>query len=111
MPKSAAQRRIDDPDGHYPYKLDHVAGLIDRNPPAGPGGPDDDRVMFRDLVSHQIAQASADYVGAQADYVLEQNEETRAAYDVARDVLLEARRRHRAERPATPTVTAIRGAE
>lgn len=103
--------RLDDPGEHYPYKHGEVMALIEENPPAGPGGPDDDRVRVRDLISPAIADASAEYIDAQAGYVRDPNEETKAAYEVARDVLVDARRRHRENRPAAPTVTAIRGAE
>jgi hypothetical protein len=109
--KLLAQGRLADPGEHYPYKHADVTALLEENPPAGPDGPDDDRVCVRDLMSQAIADASRDYIDAQATYVADPSEENRAAYDVARDVLIEARRRHRANRTAGPTVTAIRGAE
>jgi hypothetical protein len=111
MAKSAAQKRLDDPDEHYPYKHAEVTALIEENPPAGPGGGTLVDVRIRDYISPAIADASRDYVDAQAAYVADPAEETKAAYEVARDVLIQARQRHRANRPATPTVVAIRGAE
>jgi len=104
------QGRLADPGEHYPYRHVDVSALIEENPPAGPNGPDDDRVRVRDLTSPAIADASRDYIDAQAGYLRDPGEETRAAYEVARDVLVEARRRHRAER-ASAAVIGFRGAE
>lgn len=104
------QARLDDPDEHYPYKHEEVSALIAENPPAGPNGPEDDRLRIRDMISQPIADASRDYIDAQAAYLADPSEETKAAYDVARDVLVEARRRHRADREGM-AVIGFRGAE
>jgi hypothetical protein len=106
-----SRARLADPAEHYPYRHGEVSALIEANPPAGPAGPDDDRVRVRDLISPAIADASRDYIDSQAAYLEAPGEDTKAAYEVARDVLVAARQRHRAARPAGPTVTAVRGAE
>lgn len=105
-----SQARRDDPDEHYPYKHEAVSALIAENPPAGPNGPDDDRVRVRDMISQPIADASRDYIDAQEAYLADPGEDAKAAYAAARDVLVEARRRHRAEREGM-AVIGYRGAE
>lgn len=106
-----ARDRINDPNGHYPYKITAVLDLIEQNPPAGPSGPDDDRARLRDFTSPAIARTSAAYVDAQARYVQDPaNAEFKSIYQTARDELIAARQRHRANR-STMTVVAVRGAE
>jgi hypothetical protein len=102
--------RLADPGEHYPYKHADITELIEANPPAGPNGPDDDRVRITDLTSTAIADASRDYVEAQAAYLTDPGEDTKAAYDVAKSLLVEARQRHRRERDGF-AVIAFRGAE
>lgn len=111
MSSASAKARVADPDGHYPYKLDHVLNLIDQNAPAGPEGPDDDRANLRDFISPAIAQASAAYIEAQARHIGDPNNvEFKSIYETQKAELVEARRRHRANRVSS-TVTAVRGAE
>lgn len=105
-----AGARLTDPGEHFPYKHDVVTALIAENPPAGPMGEDDARVRVRDFTSQQIADATRDYVDAQAGYLARPGEDTKAAYEVARDILVEARRRHRQGRDGF-AVTAFLGAE
>lgn len=106
-----AKDRINDPNGHHPYKITAVLDLIEENPAAGPSGPDDDRATIRDFTSPAIARASAAYVEAQAQYATDPaNAELKSIYQTARDTLTEARRRHRANRTSA-TVVAVRGAE
>lgn len=106
-----SEARLADPDEHFPYKHEAVLALLEENPPAGPEGPDDDRVRVSDMISEAIADGSRDYVEAQAAYLADPNEETRATYEVARDVLVEARKRHRANRGDGMAVIGFRGAE
>lgn len=106
-----ARDRINDPDGHYPYKITAVLDLIEQNPPAGPSGPDDARAEVRDFTSVAIAEASAAYVNAQARYVENPADpEFKSIYQTARDTLIAARQRHRANRTSM-TVVAVKGAE
>jgi hypothetical protein len=107
---SIGRARLADPGEHYPYKHDVVTALVEENPPAGPAAPEDAPGGGRDLTSQPIADATRDYVEAQAAYVAEHTEETRAAYEVARDVLVDARRRHRVDRDGF-AVVAFRGGE
>lgn len=104
--------RNSDPNGHYPYKLDHVLDLIDQNPPAGPEGEGDSRAMLRDFISPAIAEASHQYIEAQANHVADPTDpELKAIYVDRRADLVEARKRHRANRGDGPNVVAVRGAE
>jgi hypothetical protein len=105
-----AGARLADPGEHFPYKHAAVSALIEENPPAGPMGEDDTRVRVRDFISPAIADATRDYVDAQAAYLARPGEDTKAAYEVARDILTEARRRHRVGRDGF-AVTAFRGGE
>lgn len=105
-----AGARLTDPGEHFPYKHEAISALIAENPPAGPMGEDDARVRVRDFTSQPIADATRDYVDAQAAYLKAPGEETKAAYDVARDLLVDARRRHRKGRDGF-AVTAFRGGE
>jgi hypothetical protein len=100
--------RLTDPDDHFPYKLDEVKALLEANPPLGPDGPDDDRVRAEDYLSADIADASAAYVEAQAAFLTDPGDGTKAAYQGARDKLQAARAAHRANRPAGPVVIGIR---
>jgi hypothetical protein len=104
------QGRLVDPDEHYPYKHADVSALVEENPPAGPDGPDDDRVRIRDLMSQDIADASRDYIDAQAAYLRDPGDATRGAYHDARDRLITARQAHRANRRSA-AVIGFRGAE
>ena len=104
MAKSAAQQRLDDPDGHYPYKLDEALAL-DLDAPAGPNGPDDRSRVVGDFITYDVAEAAAAHVEAQGEYVKNPGDGTRAEYEATRDALVAARRQHRAGRPGSaPTV-------
>jgi hypothetical protein len=105
-----SSERLNDPDGHYPYKLGAVLKAVEENAPAGPEGEGDDRARVRDYMSEAIARASASYVEAQARYVGEPNAEHKSIYQTARDELIAARQRHRANRTGV-NVVAVRGAE
>lgn len=98
MTTKAAQQRLNDPDGHYPYKADEVRALLAEDPPAGPGGPDDDRARVSDFISEEIIDATEVYVEAQAAYVRDPGDAARADYQDAAAKLVEARRAHRARR-------------
>lgn len=104
----ATPDRLRDPDEHYPYKHEHVRELIAENPPAGPDGPDDDRVRVEDYISPEIADATRDYIDAQAAYLEDPGDATRAEYEQAKQGLQAARQAHRANRTAGPTVVGIR---
>jgi hypothetical protein len=99
--------RLADPDEHFPYKHDDVTALRDENPPMGPDGPDDDRVRAEDYISYEIIDASRDYIDAQAAYLTDPGDETKAEYERTRDLLQAARLDHRANR-AGATVVGIR---
>jgi hypothetical protein len=101
--KTAARKRLDDPDGHYPYKLDDALAL-DWDAPAGPNGPDDTSRRVSDFLTEDLAHATARYVDAQAAYVEDPGDGTKAAYDSARDQLIAARQAHRQGRPGATTV-------
>lgn len=101
------QGRLNDPNEHFPYKHDEVSRLIAENPPAGPEGPDDDRVRVEDFITQDIADATRDYIDAQAAYLEDPGDATRADYHRARDELTAARQAHRVNRPA-PTIVGIR---
>lgn len=98
MTKSAADKRLSDPDGHYPYKLDEALAL-DLDAPAGPNGPDDTSRKVGDFINADIARATAAYVEAQEAYVRNPGDGTRAEYEATRDELIEARQAHRRNRP------------
>lgn len=100
--------RLDDPDEHYPYKHAHVSALIEENPAHGPDGPDDDRVRVEDFISQRIADATRDYIDAQAAYLTDPGDGTRSDYEHAKQALAEARAEHRANRPAGPTIVGVR---
>jgi hypothetical protein len=102
------QVRLADPGEHFPYKHEHVLALIDENPPMGPDGPDDDRLRVEDFISREIADATNAYVEAQAAYLADAGDGTRAAYSAAKEALVAARRAHRVNRPAGPVVVGIR---
>jgi hypothetical protein len=89
--------RLNDPDEHYPYKLDHVRQMLDDNPAMGPDDEGDD-VRMEDFMSRRIAEATDDYIAAQAAYLKSETAQNRAAYDSARDDLVAARRAHRRAR-------------
>lgn len=95
MSKSAAHARLDDPDDHFPYKLDDVRAALAEDAPAGPNGPDDDVIKTSDLMSDDIAAASARYIEAQARVLTDTSPEAKRDYDAAADALVAARRYHR----------------
>lgn len=102
--RALAQARLDDPAEHFPYKHDVVTRMLADGTPMGPGipgqldGAGDSQRTIDDYMSPGIADASNDYVAAQAEYLADPCEQTRAAYDAARDDLLAARLDHRANR-------------
>lgn len=98
MTAKAADERLSDPDGHFPYKLDEALAL-DPDAPAGPFGPDDRSRTFCDFITAELAHATNRYVEAQAAYIGDPGDGTRADYEAARDELAAARRDHRRGRP------------
>ena len=100
--------RLNDPDEHFPYKHAHVLALVDENPPMGPEGPDDDRVRAEDYLTRAIADATNAYIEAQAAYLRDPGDATRADYRDAAAKLQAARAEHRKNRTAGPTVVGIR---
>jgi hypothetical protein len=96
--------RLNDPGEHYPYKHEQVTALLADNPPMGPDGPDDDRLRAEDYTSPDIADATKAYIEAQAAYLADPGDGTRAAYDGARDRLQAARAEHRKYRTALNVV-------
>ncbi len=111
--QALAQARLADPSEHFPYKYDVVCELLtDPQTPMGSGVPDgadgtDDRSRtIGDYMSQGIADATRDYVDAQAAFLAEPGESNRAAYEATRDRLIAARLDHRANRGDTFTVGA-----
>lgn len=110
--KLLSEARLNDPGEHFPYKHDVVIALLEDNPPMGPGVPDgvdgtDDRSReAADYMSRDIADASADYIDAQAAYLADPSASNKAAYEAARDQLQAARLDHRQGRGAGFTVGA-----
>lgn len=99
--------RLNDPGEHFPYKHETVTALVAENPPMGPDGPDDDRLRAEDYISPAIADATKAYIDAQAAYLSDPGDGTRAAYHGARDQLQAARAAHRKHR-ITMNVVGIR---
>jgi hypothetical protein len=103
---------LSDPGSHFPYKRDAVQEVLDANPNMGPGvpgeaeGADDDSRTVADYMTEAIADASEAYVTAQAAYLKDGTDESRSAYDAARDQLQAARLDHRARRGNEFTVGA-----
>lgn len=102
--RSVAELRLTDPDEHFPYKHDTVVDLIAENPPMGPGSPDgvtgafDTSRTVEDYTSQAIADASRDYIDAQAAMLRDPGDSTRSEYEAARDRLGAARLDHRQAR-------------
>jgi hypothetical protein len=107
--------RLDDPDEHFPYKRDAVRQLLDEDPPMGPGvpggqdGTQDRSRTVSDYITPDIADATADYIDAQAAYLADVSDENRQAYDAARDRLQAARLDHRQNRGQGFTIGAAAG--
>lgn len=110
--RNLAAARLTDPDEHFPYKLEDVLDLIQEDPPMGggvPGGIDgtEDRSFeVADYITAAIAEASEAYIQAQADFLDNPGDETRSAYEAARDRLNAARLDHRTNRGNTYTIGA-----
>lgn len=107
-----AQARLEDPDEHFPYKTAAVLGLIEEDPPMGPGmpgrvdGADDRSREVGDYITEDIALASEAYIDAQAAYLADPTDTNRQAYDAARDQLVAARLDHRQNRGTGFTIGA-----
>jgi len=99
--------RLADPGEHFPYRHEQVSALIADNPPMGPDGEDDDTVRAEDFISQDIADATRDYIEAQAAYLTDPGDATAADYDGAKAVLQQARAAHRANRGGA-TIVGVR---
>lgn len=97
--------RLADPGEHFPYKHDEVLALLQENPPAGPGGENDDSRRVSDFMSTRIADATKAYVEAQAAYLKNAGDATLADYQEAADDLSAARRAHRRKRAGAMIVS------
>jgi hypothetical protein len=95
---------VDDDAGHFPYKHDAVLAAVRDDAPAGPDGPDDDRVRAGDFMNEDVANASAEYVEAQAAYYTSGDADSLHAAQR----LVDARRAHREGRPDGFALTATR---
>jgi hypothetical protein len=99
-----AQARLADPGEHFPYKHDTVCDLLADRPAMGPGMPGgvdgaaDRSREVDDYMSRAIADASRDYIDAQAAWLAEPSQVSRQAYEAARDRLVAARLDHRENR-------------
>jgi hypothetical protein len=93
-----ATARLADPDEHFPYKLGAALGVLKKDAPMGPGGPDDKSATASDFMSQRIAETSAAYNEAQADYLKDPSPANRSAYEAAKDDLVAARKTHRRNR-------------
>jgi hypothetical protein len=102
--QALAHARLNDPAEHFPYKHDIVMGLLAEGENMGPGEPggvegvNDDSRSIEDYMSAGIADASRDYIDAQAAYLTDGSEQNKAAYNAARDRLQAARLDHRQNR-------------
>lgn len=107
-----AAARLSDPGEHFPYKHDAVIAFIRAGQPMGPGIPDgpdgefDESRSVGDYITEAIADASRDYIDAQAALLTDPSSSNRAAYDAARDRLVAARLDHRQNRGQGFTVGA-----
>lgn len=107
-----AQARLADPGEHFPYKHDVVTGMLAEGTALGPGvpgevdGDSDSSRTIDDYMSQGIADASRDYIDAQAAWLAKPSGGNRAAYQAARDRLLAARLDHRQNREDGFTVGA-----
>ena len=90
--------RLKDQNDHFPYKLDDAMEIITTNPPMGRKGPDDASLTGLDFITEEIADTSDAYISAQAEYLKNPNRQTLAVYRAAKNDLLKARLRHRADR-------------
>lgn len=110
--QAIAKARLADPEEHFPYKRQAVDDLLNRATPMGPGSPngdpgDNDRSRtVADYITADIANATGEYVKAQAAYLEDPSDDNRAEYDAARDRLQAARLDHRANRGEGFTVGA-----
>jgi hypothetical protein len=100
--------RLADRDEHFPYKHAAVSALIAENPPAGPDGPEDDRLRIEDFLSQAIADASKTYIAAQQGFLRHPGDGTRAEYEAAKAALVAARQAHRVHRGSGINVVGIR---
>ena len=100
--------RLADDGEHFPYRHDAVTALVAENPPAGPDGPDDDRVRLEDFMSQEIADASQRYIEAQQAYLADPGDGTRAGYESAKSALAAARQAHRVNRGDQMNIVGIR---
>lgn len=82
-----------DPDGHFPYKAEAARTAL-----ATPPDPDSNNHPETWYTSEPIIDASEVYVQAQAAYLAEPTDGTRAAMDTAAQALVAARQEHRAGR-------------
>jgi len=120
--RALAQARLSDPDEHFPYKHAVVTELLAQpGLPMGPGVPEhqgragtdgagDDSRTIEDYMSPGIADASRDYIDAQAAYLEDPSDANQDAYDAARDRLLAARLDHRSNRDGLVVGAAARRA-
>lgn len=108
--QALAQAALDDPNSHFPYRHAAVTAMVEQpGRPMGFGVPDepgyagtdgagDTSRTIEDYMSQGIADASRDYIDAQAAHLEQGTGETRERYDASRDRLLAARRDHRQNR-------------
>lgn len=93
MATSKTPPELDDPDGHFPYKADAAREALATDP-----DPDTNNHPESWYISEGIIAATERYVQAQADYLTDPGDGTRALMDTAARQLIEARRAHRADR-------------
>jgi hypothetical protein len=104
--RERAQARLHDPAEHFPYKHKTVTKLLADGVPLGPGVPGetdgggDDSRTIDDYMSRGIADASRDYIAAQAAWLKDPSDDTAGQYEAARDRLIAARLDHRQNRDA-----------
>ena len=84
---------LDDPDGHFPYKADAAREAL-----ATPPDPDSNNHPETWYTSAPIIDATDRYVTAQAAYLGDPTDESRAAMDAAAQALVAARQEHRTGR-------------
>lgn len=102
--------RLADPDEHFPYRHAAVTDLVAENPPMGMTGPDDVSFLAEDYMTQEIADASGSYIAAQAAYLENPGDATRADYEETKLALIAARQAHRINRDQPAPVQRARRA-
>ena len=104
------QARLNDSDEHFPYRLADARALMAENPAMGPDGDNDDgTVRAQDYLSDLIVTRSDRMIQAQAAYLASPDDaDALAEFEFHKQLLVEARQAHRANRPVGGNVVGLR---